>query len=218
MKLRKELILKKYFLILFIVIHSLAISQTGNVNNSDPELQLLRQIDFYKNYYKLSLFGIRKELHLSYERRFNLNFSGVSDLYLNYAGGDERNDYQQLSSGIRYYRNLQDRILMDKNKIHSCINAGYLETDFVIRSKPYDPKIFWYPRGNGNENGAYAGLHFKLGIQKQFKQFFYYDLFISTVLFERTQKSGTLEDYLSGNCLQINSLGLGVSIGLIYNK
>lgn len=165
---------KSLFFVLFFVNTCLAAEVNSSDLPEDKEKKILDWVDYRYNVYKINVIKCFTGIDVTYERRVNVNFSLTGNL--DWRGQKDRQSIL-LMPGIRYYYNLEKRILRnaEKNQLKtSCISADYFEFNFLLGSgygKAYDEY-------NYRTNGGYVGTMLRAGRQRIFWKYCYYDIWL----------------------------------------
>ncbi len=136
---------------------------------SERDVKLLKGVEYRYGMLKWNVGHLTLgALDLAYERRFNLNFSGVVRNSITW------NQYRKgylLSVGARYYVNLEKRILknLEKGQNTPCFNATYVQFDAKFQSRNGTDHI------DDRTNGSSAGPALTVGFQRRFWKYAYVD-------------------------------------------
>ena len=164
----KRISLLFYFLTLYI-------GQVCGQNNADStyaerERKLLDAVVYDYHLVKLGVFNFfAQDLDIIYENRLNLNFSAIIELDWNY--GPYRSRYG-IFPGLRYYYNLEERILRryDKKGVKtSCLSGNYFEVDLGYQDL-HGPDF-----EDLGMNGRYFAPTIKIGMQRRIRKHLFFD-------------------------------------------
>lgn len=155
------------FLLLVFLLSTLAKAQHQTVEDSLYEVrkqELTDAVNYDYDVIKIDAFGLLYgNVNFIYEHRQNLNFSYIGDFYFNYRPPLKG---LGLSGGLRYYFDLEKRILDNwhKKKIKtSCLAGDYFQLDAGIYNH-YGSNYH-----ENHTNGIYVAPTLKLGMQRASK-------------------------------------------------
>ncbi len=156
-----------FILLLFVLPAS---SQESDSAYAEREARLLEAVKYRYNIFK---FDVCKTfvggVDLIYERRANLNISYIGDLYWNF-GESYKGFYA--TAGLRYYYNLEKRILEryeKKGEQTSCMSGNYFQADLCFFNKAGE-----IHKDDGVDGpGIAPGI--RIGVQRKLGRIFYWD-------------------------------------------
>lgn len=164
-------------LVFFCLCSQAAVAQQNDSLEMERERLLLEGVEYDYNVFKFNLANFFVGgINPVYERRANLNISYLADLDWNF--GDRRR-HQELAVGIRYYYNLERRILLrlaENGEKTSCLSANYFQFDLFAGH--YIGTNYWEEQLNGWSFGPML----KVGMQRKFWKRCFWDGWVGYVI------------------------------------
>ena len=140
---------------------------------AERERELLEAVEYDYNIIKLDLFKtFVGGIDIIYERRANLNISLLGEMDWNLTSVRK---HFIMGAGIRYYYNLEYRILHrweKKNKKTSCLSADYFQFDLRAGNRTGE----YYDDESLIPRGSFFAPTIKIGFQRKVWKHCFYDL------------------------------------------